>query len=425
MKKTNKRNIEVYADWVEIDGPCLVGRLTSETIRGKEIFSFEYTTEWLRSDKSHQLDPALQLVQGHNYPTKNKNTFGIFLDSSPDRWGRVLMRRREALLAKQEGRKEKKLMESDYLLGVFDKHRVGGLRFKEDRNGPFLSDNEELASPPWTELKKLEHASLALENENANSNPSYSDWLKMLIAPGGSLGGARPKASVIDENKNLWIAKFPSRSDNLNVGAWEQVASILANKAGISTPTSSIKKLNSRHHTFLSKRFDRTENGKRIHFCSALTLLQRDDGDGVEEGASYLELVEIILKYGAEPVLDLKQLWRRIVFNICISNVDDHLRNHGFLLSPPNGWRLSPAFDVNPDPEGSGLTLNISDNDNAQELDLVKEVATYFRINNKEAQITIDEIVAVVKQWRTEASCLKISSDEQEQMARAFRLVEY
>jgi serine/threonine-protein kinase HipA len=424
MSKTTKRHIEVYADWAALNGPSLIGFLSSETIRGKEVFSFEYTTDWLSRHKAHQIDPALQLFTGPNYPPQQKENFGIFLDSSPDRWGRVLMKRREALLAKKEERKEKKLLESDYLLGVYDQHRVGGLRFKENSDGPFLNNEKDLASPPWTKLKELEYACLALESENANSSPFYSDWLKMLVAPGGSLGGARPKASVVDENKNLWIAKFPSGNDSFNVGAWEKVAYILASKAGITVPNSQIKRINSKHHTFLSKRFDRTDSGERLHYCSALTLLQRNDGDDAEQGASYLELAETIIKYGSEPDKDLKKLWRRIVFSICISNVDDHLRNHGFLLNESNGWRLSPAFDINPNPDGDGLTLNISDSDNSQDLDLAKEVAQYFRISRNESDVITGEITSVVREWRKEASRLKISSDEQDQMARAFRLSE-
>ena len=214
-----QRIIEVVADWVNLGGPTMMGRLTATPARGKEVFAFEYEKAWLSSGSRQQLDPSMALYGGPQYPGKNRENFGVFLDSSPDRWGRVLMRRREAQLARAEGRAERHLLESDYLLGVHDGHRMGALRFRMD--GRFLDDNSELASPPWTSLRELEHASLQLEREGVEDEPDYGRWLRMLIAPGGSLGGARPKASVRDEKGRLWIAKFPSRSDENDVGAWE------------------------------------------------------------------------------------------------------------------------------------------------------------------------------------------------------------
>src|SRR5437016_329403 len=213
----------------------------------------------------------------------------------------------------------------------------------------------------------------------------------MLIAPGGSLGGARPKAGVIDQRKHLWIAKFPSNHDEIDIGAWEMVAYKLAKHAGIVMPESKIEKFKNRYHTFLCKRFDRSSKGERIHFASAMTLLQRSDGDDASKGASYLELAEFITRQGAQPDQDLEQLWRRIIFYICISNVDDHLRNHGFILQP-SGWILSPAFDINPVATSDGLKLNISESDNSQDLELAKDVAVYFRINQKKASKIIEEV---------------------------------
>lgn len=396
-----------------------MGRLFATPARGKEIFSFEYDPAWFRSDHRTLLDPNLGLYGGPQYPATGRANFGVFLDSCPDRWGRVLMRRREAQLARAAGRVEHRLLESDYLLGVHDGHRMGALRFRTD--GPFLDDNDEMAAPPWTSLRDLEHASLQLEREDAASDPEYGRWLRMLIAPGGSLGGARPKASVLDERGELWIAKFPSRRDDDDVGAWEYVVHELAQRAGLVVPKAQLQRFGSRHHTFLSHRFDRTAAGRRLHFASAMTLLERRDGAGADDGASYLELADLLIRLGANTVADLEQLWRRIVFFVCVSNTDDHLRNHGFMLTR-NGWELAPTYDVNPDPHGEGLKLNISESDNAQDLRLVLEVAPFFRVNA--AEEIVDDIVTAVKTWREVASTYGLSSALQERMQRAFRVAE-
>lgn len=423
MNKIPQRRIEVYAHWEELSQPIPVGTLNATPVRGKEIFSFEYNDDWLKSKRAHALDPSLQLLGGIHYAPQEQENFGIFLDSSPDRWGRFLMNRREAQLAREEKRKEHRLLESDYLLGVYDDHRIGALRFRTQPEGPFLDNNKKYASPPWASLRELEWASLELEKHDAEKNPSYSKWLTLLIAPGGSLGGARPKASIIDDNNHLWIAKFPSNNDEHDVGAWEMVTYTLAKKARIIIADAKIDKFNSRYHTFLSKRFDRNNKNERIHFASAMTLLQRSDGDDASTGASYLELAEFIIQHGAQPDQDLEQLWRRIVFHIGVSNVDDHLRNHGFILQS-NGWILSPAFDINPNPSGDGLKLNISESDNSQDVQLVKEVAEYFRINPSRANKIIREIFTEIANWRKVASTLGISTREQNQMRDAFRVAE-
>lgn len=425
MSKKEQRHIEVYAHWTGLSEPLLMGILHATPLRGKEIFSFDYNSDWLKSRKTYTyvLDPSLQLLEGSHYAPNGQKNFGVFLDSSPDRWGRLLMDRREAQQARKGGRDENMLLESDYLLGVFDEHRIGALRFRTDPKGPFLDNDKKLASPPWVSLQELEHASLELEKEGAEKKSDYSKWLQMLIAPGGSLGGARPKASIIDNKKRPWIAKFPSIRDNHDMGAWEMVIYKLAMRAKISMADAKLHKFNSHHHTFLSKRFDRNSLGERIHFASAMTLLQRADGDDYSNGANYLELAEFIIQQGAQTNDDLEQLWRRIVFFICISNVDDHLRNHGFILRQ-NGWILSPAYDVNPDPGGDGLKLNISESDNSQDLDLARDVAEYFRLNKDQAEKIIKEVVGAVKEWKKMASSLGISANEQVKMQRAFRIAE-
>lgn len=419
MSKTTQLCIEVWSDWVLLEGPKFMGTLFASPSRGKEIFSFEYDQGWLESSHVQSLDPSLTLFGGPQYAPTNQNNFGVFLDSCPDRWGRVLMRRREAQLAREESRKERNLLESDYLLGVHDSHRMGGLRFRKTKNGPFLDDNQHLASPPWTSLRELEQVSLNLERDDAADDPNYSKWLKMLIAPGGSLGGARPKASVLDDNGALWIAKFPSRRDDDNMGAWEEVAHVLARHAGVQTATTQTQKFASKHHTFLSKRFDRTSDGGRLHFASAMTLLQRSDGEDAASGVSYLELAELLIRSGSQTDLDLEELWKRIVFFICISNTDDHLRNHGFLLNS-EGWSLAPAYDINPTPHGAGLRLNISETDNTQDLELALEVAPYFRVGKAQARKTVHRIVKVVQSWPQVAKSCGISKSEQDRMASAF-----
>jgi len=418
---SERRDIAVFADWLGLGGATFVGHLHTTPSRGRELFSFEYDRAWLESPHCRELDPGLGLFRGPQYPQAGRDNFGMFLDSCPDRWGRVLMQRREAYRARLEGRPERRLVESDYLLGVHDLYRVGALRFRT--NGTFLDNDEELAAPPWAHLRELEHASRELERDGAESDSEYGHWLRMLIAPGGSLGGARPKASVVDENGSLWIAKFPSRRDDDDIGAWEAVVHELAESSGIGVPEASTRRFASEHTTYLSRRFDRTPAGERHHFASAMTLLERRDGDGSDEGASYLELADLLIRLGANTTADLEQLWRRMVFFVCVSNTDDHLRNHGLLLTN-KGWVLAPAYDMNPDPYGEGLRLNISETDNAQDLDLLRDVAPYWRVKPERADEIIDKVVAAVRHWREVARTKGLSESSIAKMRRAFHIAE-
>ncbi len=414
-------DIEVCADWHGLGRPTRMGVLSCQVVRNREIFRFGYDDAWLASPAAQRLDPRLSLVSGPQFPPQRQATFGVFLDSCPDRWGRVLLQRREAARARRESRRARRLRESDYLLGVFDGHRLGGLRFRRDPSAPFLDDDAEQASPPWTKLRELEALSRKLEEEGVEDQPEYLSWLTMLLAPGRSLGGARPKASVVDDDASLWIAKFPSAEDDEDIGAWEMVVHELASAAGLVVAPSRCERFASPHHTFITRRFDRAANGARIHFASAMTHLELIDGE--TEGASYLQLAEVLIQQGAAPARDLEQLFRRIVFFVCISNVDDHLRNHGFLLEPA-GWRLAPAYDMNPIAWGDGLALNISDTDNAQDLALVREVAPFFRVSEPRSRAIIDEVITAVRRWRQCARHRGLSRDAQERMAPAFRLAE-
>lgn len=424
MKKhrQTKLDIQVWADWRELKSPKRLGTLSSLLGGGEEIFSFEYAQEWLELKFAYQLDPGLQMFAGPQYGGTDRENFGIFLDSAPDRWGRTLQKRREAIRARKNKEKEKRLLESDFLLGVYDRHRPGALRFRINESGPFLNDDANFSAPPMTSLRELEAAAWSVENENKLALKDEEKWVNMLIAPGGSLGGARPKASVMDEKKQLWIAKFPSRQDNFDSGLWEFVVHQLASTCGIKVPPAQVRKFSSAQHTFLLQRFDRAKD-ERIHYASAMTILNKGDGANAADGSSYLEIAEFIMRQGAQSENDLKELWTRIVFNMCVSNTDDHLRNHGFLLTP-NGWVLSPAFDVNPNPDGEGLRLNISETDNSQDLALALEVSPIFRIKKAVAEKISFNVIKRVREWRRLASRLKMPKIQQNAMARAFRMVE-
>jgi len=413
--------LEVWADFYFLAGPQKVGVLTASPSRGKEVFSFEYEKSWITGPYRFQIDPEILLFEGKFYPNAGVENFGAFLDSSPDRWGRTLMLRREAQRAKQEGRKPITLLPSDYLLGVFDKNRMGGLRFKVD--GIFKDDDHTSAAPPWTTLRELETASLKLEEEGIEEDPKFAEYLKLLFAPGSSLGGARPKASVVDPDGHLWIAKFPSKEDLKDVGGWEMVVYELARRSGINVPLAKVEKFANKRHTFLVKRFDRLTYGKRVHFSSAMTLLQHKDGDNHQSGASYLELVDFIISNGAPSKVsrDLEELWKRIVFSIAVSNSDDHLRNHGFLLSE-EGWELSPAYDINPNEMADGLSLNISTESNALDFDLAKSVAQDFRVVPVRADEIITKIKTEVSLWEKVAERFGISHAERQRMEKAFRI---
>jgi serine/threonine-protein kinase HipA len=422
MKK-NETIIWVYADWLPLESPQIMGGLSAQRIRGKEVFSFEYHESWLNSNMPIlNLDPNLGLFKGKQYLPESENNFGIFLDSAPDRWGRILMRRREALHAKLENREEISLFETDYLLGVYDGHRMGGLRFKLHLDGEFMNNQRQLATPPWTSLRELEYASLQLEKDNAIQDPEYVKWLSLLIDPGSSLGGARPKASVIDGDGNLWIAKFPSSKDDKNTGAWEMVLNQLANACGIIVPESKLIQFSGKHHTFLSKRFDR-KNQTRIHFASAMTLLGFKDGVDFHDGLSYLDLVAFIIQQGAEVKIDLEQLWRRVVFNILVSNTDDHLRNHGFILTG-NGWQLSPAYDMNPNEMGNGLTLNITENNNDQLISLALDTAKHYMLDPDVAKNILKAMLSEIAQWGRVAKKHGIGNSEIQLTKRAFRVAD-
>ena len=417
--------IAVYADWDGLVEPLRVGTLHARAGAGREVFEFEFAAAALAHPAmaNVHLDPRLGLYEGPQHPPQGQTVFGVLADASPDRWGRLLMQRRlERAKRAGEAPNTARLFESDYLLGVHDAYRSGALRFKLDERGEFLDNHHGVAAPPFLQLRELEAASLALEHDEENVAAEVDDWLRMLIAPGGSLGGARPKASVADPDGRLWIAKFPSVRDEHNVGAWELVVHSLAQACGLGVATALARQFANPHHTFIVRRFDRTAAGRRLHFASAMTLTGRQDGDDASTGASYLELARVLMDHGAQTDVDLRELWSRIVFNMLVSNTDDHLRNHGFILVPGKGWRLSEAYDMNPVHDAHSMKLNVSEADNALDLDLARSVAQYFRIRTGEADEIIANFQAVVSQWPEIAGRLQIVRREQERFASAFRL---
>lgn len=411
----NQKTIFVYDDF-STDQPVLMGSLYVNVIKGGESYSFEYDKGWLKkTGLTLTLDPELMPYSGRQYPT-GKNIFGLFADASPDRWGRVLMNKRERILAEKEGRKPSKLYDSDYLLGVYDETRMGGIRFKVNPEGPFLSDDKETAAPPWATLRTLEEASRNFENDETGLTEK---WLNQLIKPGSSLGGARPKATVVDTKNQLWIAKFPSKNDENDTGAWEIVAHDLAALCGLNVPEAKLEKFSPLGSTFLIKRFDRL-GSKRVHFASAMTLLVKKDGASAADGSSYLDIAAFIKSYGAQPKKDLIELWKRIVFNMAVTNTDDHLRNHAFILTD-KGWILSPLYDVNPVPYGDELSLNVDEDDNSISIDLAVQTAVKFGISKSDAEAVAEDILQIVRDnWEITAAGYALTRRQIEEMRPAF-----
>lgn len=411
----NQKTIFVYDDF-STDQPILMGSLYVNVIKGGETYSFEYDKDWLKkTGLALTLDPEIMPYSGRQYPT-GKNIFGLFADASPDRWGRVLMNKRERILAEKEGRKPSKLYDSDYLLGVYDETRMGGIRFKANLEGPFLSDDKETAAPPWATLRTLEEASRNFENDETGLTER---WLNQLIKPGSSLGGARPKATVVDTKDQLWIAKFPSKNDENDTGAWEMVAHDLAALCGLNVPEAKLEKFSPLGSTFLIKRFDRL-GSKRVHFASAMTLLGKTDGASAADGSSYLDIAAFIKSYGAQPKMDLIELWRRIVFNMAVTNTDDHLRNHAFVLTD-KGWILSPVYDVNPVPYGDELSLNVDEEDNSISIDLAVQTAVRFGISKSDAEAEAEDILKIVRDnWEKTAAEYGLIRRQVEEMRPAF-----
>ena len=391
-----------------------VGTLWSHFNRGRETSDFEYSKDWLKNPKAFSLEPALFLGAGKQVNPRQTPLFGSFGDSTPDTWGRILMRRYEAQIAKDENRNPRTLNEIDYLLYVNDYARQGALRFRTEDNNDFLFPGNLKSIPPLVNLTKL----LAATEKVVDFEERNSD-LQLLLAPGSSLGGARPKASVIDKDGNLCIAKFPKKDDYTNNVLWEAVALTLAKKCGLNVQEWSLHKAGKKNVIVL-KRFDRNGN-TRIPFLSAMSMLNAIDNDS--QTHSYLDIADAIRQNGAVPKEDLKELWKRIVFSILISNTDDHLRNHGFLYVNEAGWKLSPLYDVNPSCDNKNvLSTYITETDNSQSLDLALEVCEYFEISIENAKTIISDMKNKIKNWKTVAKQFGLSKSEIDKMEVAFKI---
>lgn len=404
------REVLVYVDLNGV--PHLVGRLWARTRKNKEGATFEYDAAWLEHRERFPLEPALKLGPGPFHTAADMPMFGALGDSAPDRWGRALMRRMERRRAEREKQTPRTLQEIDYLLQVDDEARQGALRFAETEGGPFLREEGAKRTPPLIDLPDLLSAA-----ERVAEDKETEEDLRLLMAPGSSLGGARPKASVRDKDGHLAIAKFPHRDDDYNTVVWEAVARTLAQKAGIPVPEARIETIGNKPVLVL-RRFDRRE-GQRIPFLSSMSMLDARD----HQTRSYMEIADALRQHGAAAADDIRELWRRIVFNILISNTDDHLRNHGFLYSGPTGWRLSPAYDLNPVPvdvKPRILTTAINEDDNTASIDVAMSVAPYFELDDARARADAGTVARAVATWRDEAARHGLTKEEVARMASAF-----
>lgn len=402
-----QRGLFVYLD---IKGaPVLVGRLWARERAGKETSSFAYDPTWLKRKGAFALSPALMLTAGQFQAQGLPNVFG---DTAPDSWGRKLMLRRERARARKAKTQPRTLFEIDYLAGVDDRTRIGALRFKDAENGPFLTTTGEPV-PPLISLPRLLSATDRIERDEETEED-----LLLVLAPGTSLGGARPKATIRDADERLLVAKFPKRDDDWPIPTWEAVLLKLAGEAGLDVPPWRLEEIAGRP-VLLVTRFDRSAYGQRVPFMSAMTALDATD-HGPQR--SYLEIVDAIRQMGSKPDADIEELWKRVVFNILVSNTDDHLRNHA-LLHDGGGWRLAPVYDLNPCPvdvKPRVHALAIDEDDATASLETALEVAALFGIKPERARALAGEIGAVTSGWKNVAKSLGLTTPQVDRMDSAF-----
>lgn len=404
------KTLLVYADFDWLDSPTLVGRLSYESLRGNDSFGFDYDRNWLRKHANIVLGDDLNNYPGVQFSKPGTDLFGCFSDALPDRWGRTLITRREMIAAAEEGRAPRRLSSFDFLTAIDDFSRMGGFRFRETEDAPFICTESSLAIPPLANIRELMVACGEIEkSEEANVLPEKK-WVRQLIKPGTSLGGARPKAGVVDENKVLHVAKFPSRKDDYDVALWEHLCHLLAASSGISVAETKVIGAGGRFHTLLSRRFDRTGSGRRIHFASALTMLGLTDGCNADTGNGYLDIVDFIVRSCCDVEANLRELYRRVVFNICVGNSDDHFRNHGFILTP-RGWTLSPAYDINPT-TSEFQSLLIDAYTSKADISVILAAAEDYMLPQSEAEAIVKQVRTSVGNWRALASRLCVPQRE-------------
>ena len=391
--------LDVVLDDATLGPAQAVGCLRRERHGDNEAISFEYRRDYLEQRDSVAIAPDLPLVAGPSWPGRGQALFGIFRDISPDRWGCMLMERREALEAREAKRRVRRLSEWGFLAGVDDCTRMGALRLRQPSPPHAWVDERSRCAPPAARLRELEAIARELGREGVEERPEYAQWLAQLVAPGTSLGGARPKATFADEHGALWLAKFPAHDDRRDVGAWEYLAWHLAGAAGVTVPNARLLRFGRGFRSFAVQRFDRSGGSRRL-YASAMTLTGHGDG----EGGSYLDIAQAIQRHGDPAGIgdDLAQLYRRIAFSILVGNRDDHLRNHGFLRAP-GGWRLSPAFDVNPNPDKDVHVLAIGADDPTPDSRLLLEVHDFYRLQGARAREILEEVRRAVRPWQEEA----------------------
>ena len=410
----------VFADFDWLDKPELVGELCYEKLRGSESYAFRFDDNWLKFHAGIKLSEDINNYPGLQYTQPGNDIFGCFSDALPDRWGRTLLKRREQIQASEEKRAVRNLSSFDYLMGIDDFSRMGGFRLKRELDGDFINVSPSLKIPPLTELRQLVLASQEVEKSEENDVLPEKKWIAQLIQPGTSLGGARPKAGVLDDSGNLCIAKFPSRKDDYDTGLWEHFSHLLARKAGINAAQTKVLGGLGKYHTLLSKRFDRTDEGKRIHFASSMSLIGLRDGDNAQGGYGYLNIVDFILQSCCDVEKNLQELYRRVAFNICIGNSDDHFRNHGYLLTP-RGWTLSPAYDMNPT-LNEYQSLLINESSNKADIRTLLESCESYMIKKEVAENIIRQVQAAVAGWENLAVLLQIPAREVTMFKDRFKL---
>ena len=411
------KRLYVYADFDWLDEAELMGELTCDTVRGNETYGFSFAREWLAQHGDVFFGEDLRNYPGVQYTSPEKDIFSCFSDALPDRWGRTLLNRREQIVASEEKRPVRRLNSFDYLVGIDDESRMGGFRFSEIPGGKYINCDASLRVPPLANVCELMQAAHEIEeSEELHVLPSKR-WLMQLLRPGTSLGGARPKATVKDDDGNLAVAKFPSRKDDYDVALWEHFCHVMGRKAGINVADTHVVS-GGRYNILLSKRFDRTGAGRRKHFASALTLLGLNDGDNASTGCGYTDIVDFIVRCGCDVKNNLEELYRRVAFNIMVGNSDDHFRNHGFILTQ-KGWELSPAYDINPTLyEEHSLLINRETN--KSDLDILLKSAGEYMLSADVAARIIAEVKTSMKTWRGEAAKLKLSRRDADMFAPRF-----
>lgn len=403
------KKLYVYADFDWLKDIELIGELGYESILDIDSYSFKFAESWILKYNAINLSDDLNNHPSVQYTQPHKGIFRCFTDVLPDKWGHTLLLHHEQILALEKNKPIHHLSSFDFLTDIDDFFRIGGFRFKETPDGEFINTEKSFRIPPLTDLWELITASKKIEkSEEANSLPEKR-WITQLVQSASSLGGKRPKSNIVDTDRSIYVAKFPSLKDDYDVELWEHFCHLLAKNAGINAAETMVIATNNKNHTLLSRRFDRTDDGKRIHFASAMTLLDLNDENDTTQN-SYLDIVDFILSNCIDVDTNLRELFRRVAFNICIGNSDDHFRNHGFLLTS-KGWTLSPAFDMNPT-SNNHQSLLINNNTNKSDLSILFNSCKEYMLTPEVAKEIINDVVEAVKNWQTLANKLGIAKCE-------------